>query len=105
MRKLYTKTREEELKEFVIGIEAQEFLEKDMAIIAVNYLLSYFVLDFLACVPGLLTMEKKLTFYPFKILRVVRMPRLMQFLEYIFNRLKANNMKHQNLINNVYKIL
>jgi len=33
------------------------------------------------------------------------MPRLMQFLEYIFNRLKANNMKHQNLLNNVYKIL
>ena len=33
------------------------------------------------------------------------MPRLMQFLEYIFNRLKSNNMKHQNFLNNVYKIL
>jgi len=41
----------------VIGIEASSFLEKDMEIIAVNYLLSYFVLDFLACVPGLLTKE------------------------------------------------
>lgn len=76
-----------------------------MSIIAVNYFLSYFVLDFLACVPGLLTKEQNLTVYPLKILRVVRMPRLMQFLEYIFNRLKSNNMKHQTLLNNIYKIL
>ena len=89
----------------MIGIEATTFWEKDMRILAVNYFLSYFIFDFFACVPGIITREANLTVYPFKLLRIIRMPRLMQFLEYIFSRLKSNNMKHQNLIGNLYKII
>ena len=87
-----------------IAIEAVPYWEKDMKILAANYFVSYFIFDFLACVPGLLTRERILNVYPFKVLRAIRIPRLMCSLKYIFEKLKDNNMRHQNLINNLHKI-
>lgn len=52
-----------------------------MRIIAFNYITSYFLFDILAIAPGLVTKEKKLKYYPFKLLRIVRIPRIMEFLK------------------------
>jgi hypothetical protein len=71
-----------------IAIDAVPYFEKDMKIIALNYVTSYFTFDFLACVPGLLTNESLLVMYPFKILRVIRLPRILQFLQDIFEKIK-----------------
>lgn len=76
-----------------------------MRIIALNYILSFFIFDFLACIPGLLTLERSLIVYPFKILRVARIPRLLTFIESIFGMMKEKNMKNQNLLNNCYKVI
>lgn len=76
-KRIKEQSTDKELSKFIIGIEATTFWEKDMRILAVNYLLSYFFFDFFACIPGLITQEKKLKVYPFKLLRVIRMPRLM----------------------------
>jgi len=62
--------------------------ETDMRLIALNYIFNFFTFDILACIPGLLTYEKELTLYPFKILRIFRLPRLLSFIESLFNSYK-----------------
>ena len=52
-----------------------------MRIIAFNYMSTYFLFDALAIAPNLVTKEKKLKFFPFKLLRIVRIPRIMDFLK------------------------
>jgi len=52
-----------------------------MRIIAFNYITTYLLFDVLAIAPCLVTKEKKLKYYPFKVLRVVRIPRIMEFLK------------------------
>lgn len=74
-------------------MESNPLWEVDMRIIAMNYIFTFFIFDFLACVPGLLTLENSLVVYPFKILRVTRIPRLLTFIESIFEMLKEKNMK------------
>ena len=72
--------------------------------ITVEYLRTNFILDFLACVPGLLTGEDILWLYPFKILRIIRLSRIITFLDKLSGLLKDRYMQHQILIDNMYKV-
>jgi hypothetical protein len=47
-----------------------------------------FIFDFLACVPGLLTGEEVLWLYPFKVLRMIRILRIVTFLDKLSGLLK-----------------
>jgi len=49
-----------------------------MRIIAYNYITTYFLIDVLATVPCIITEEKNLNYYPFKLLRVGRITRIVE---------------------------
>lgn len=76
-----------------------------MRLIALNYVFNFFAFDFLACIPGLLTLEGKLSVYPFKLLRILRLPRLLSFIESLFNSFKDKHMQQKNSIENIFKVL
>jgi len=76
-----------------------------MRLIALNYLSNFFVFDILACIPGLWTYEKQLSVYPFKILRILRLPRLLSFIESLFNTFKEKHMQNKNLVENIFKVI
>lgn len=76
-----------------------------MKLITVEYIRTNFIFDFLACVPGLLTGEKVLWLYLFKMLRVNRLSRIIAFLTKLSGLLKDRFMKNQIFIDNLYKVL
>jgi hypothetical protein len=49
--------------------------------ITVEYLRTSFATDFLACVPLILTQERVLWLYPFKILRIIRISQIVTLLQ------------------------
>lgn len=63
-----------------------------MKLITVEYLRTNFIFDFLACIPGLLTGEDLLWLYPFKILRIIRLSRIITFLDKLSGLLKDRYM-------------
>ena len=69
-------------------VESIAYWETDIRMLALNYALNFFVFDFLACVPGLMTRERRLVVYPFKVLRILRLPRLLSFVESLLNSYK-----------------
>lgn len=73
-----------------------------MKLISVEYLRSNFIFDFLACVPLIATSEKVLWFYPFKIFRVVRISRIVIFLQQWSQLLKDRYQRYQIMIENLY---
>ena len=77
----------------------------DMRYIAGEYLRSHFAMDFLACFPGFVTMESVLWLYPFKVLRLNKIPRLMAFQNKIANILKMQYMRSMIKIDNVAKVI
>lgn len=79
--------------------------EVNLKLITVEYIRTNFIFDFLACVPGLLTGEKVLWLYLFKMLRVNRLSRIIAFLNKLSGLLKDRFMKNQIFIDNLYKVL
>lgn len=79
--------------------------EVNLKLITVEYIRTNFIFDFLACVPGLLTGEKVLWLYLFKMLRVNRLSRIIAFLTKLSGLLKDRFMKNQIFIDNLYKVL
>lgn len=79
--------------------------EVNLKLITVEYIRTNFIFDFLACVPGLLTGEKVLWLYFFKILRINRLSRIITFLTELSGLLKDRFMKNQIFIDNLYKVL
>jgi len=62
--------------------------EVNIKLITVEYLRSNFIFDFLASIPCLLTWEDVIWLYPLKILRVIRLLRIIGFLEQLSGLLK-----------------
>jgi hypothetical protein len=60
----------------------------------VEYLRTFFVFDFFACMPGLLSAETVLWLYPFKVLRIIRLQRLHAFLNKLSVLLKERYMMY-----------
>lgn len=77
-----------------VAIKFESEWEVNLKLIAVEYFRSNFIFDFLACIPGLITGEQVLWLYPFKVLRVVRLSRIITFLNKLSNLLKERFMKH-----------
>jgi len=77
----------------------------NLKLITVEYLRTNFIFDFLSCIPGLLTGETVLWLYPFKVLRVIRLGRIITFLDKLSGLLKERYMKHQIFIDNLYRVL
>ena len=67
----------------------------DMKVIAMLYLRRNFALDLLACLPCLLTKERVLGLYIFKLLRLIKIPRLVAYEGILVKVLHANYMQYQ----------
>lgn len=72
---------EEEDSRVKVAIKFESEWEVNLKLITVEYLRTNFIFDFLSCVPGLLTGERVLWLYPFKILRMIRLSRIITFLD------------------------
>jgi hypothetical protein len=96
---------EEEEQKVKVAIKFESEWEVNLKLITVEYLRTNFIFDFLACVPGLLTGENVLWLYPFKVLRMIRILRIVTFLDKLSGLLKDRFMQHQIFIDNLYKVL
>ena len=67
----------------------------DMKVIAMLYLKRHFFLDVLACLPCLLTEGRVLGLYVFKLLRLIKIPRLVAYEARIVYLLHDNYMQYQ----------
>ena len=98
-------TDDKEDQKVQVSIKFESEWEVNIKLITVEYVRTNFILDFLACVPGILTGEDILWLYPFKVLRLTRIFRIIIFLEKLSSLLKQRFMKHQIFIDNLYKVL
>jgi len=80
-RQLVKNEEDDEQTNIQVAIKFESEWEVNLKLITVEYLRTNFLLDFLACVPGLLTGETVLYLYPFKILRMIRLNRIITFLD------------------------
>lgn len=87
------------------AIKYESEWEVNLKIITYEYIKQNFWLDFLACFPGLLTGEQVLWLYPFKVLRVSRISRIITFLKQLSGLLKERFMLHQIMIVNYYMMM
>lgn len=76
-----SKDAEEEESKVKVAIKFESEWEVNLKLITVEYLRTNFIFDFLACVPGLITGENVLWLYPFKVLRIIRLSRIITFLD------------------------
>ena len=67
----------------------------DMKVIASLYLRRHFFFDALACLPCLLTKERVLGLYIFKLFRLIKIPRLVAYEGRIVKILHDNYMQYQ----------
>jgi len=75
----------------MVDIELVVFL-KDSAI---SYLKSYFLIDALSIIPGIVTLEGDMNLYSFKLLRYFRIKRFLNFFKLI-NKIAANVFSYNN---------
>lgn len=92
-------------KQVQVAIKFELEWEKNLKLITVEYIRTNFIFDCLACIPGLITGEDVLWLYPFKVLRIIRLPRIVTFLEKLSSLLKERFMQRQILIENVYRVI
>jgi hypothetical protein len=87
-RQMCKPNEDEEEQKVKVAIKFESEWEVNLKLITVEYLRTNFIFDFLACVPGLLTGETVLWLYPFKILRMIRILRIVTFLDKLSGLLK-----------------
>ncbi len=79
-RQLFITDNKDEDQKVQVAIKFESEWEVNLKLITTEYLRTNFVFDFLASVPCLLTGEKVLYLYAFKIFRVIRLFRIITFL-------------------------
>lgn len=89
--------------EKVIAIKFEKTWEVNLKLITVEYIRTNFILDFLSCVPLIVTQERVLWLYPFKIFRVTRVSRIIDFIMMWSQLLKDRYQRYQITIDNMYK--
>ena len=68
----------------------------------VSYLKSTFLVDILACLPGLITLEMNPKFYLFKIFRYLQFPRFFEQVEQLVKKAKSQYVTRAIMITNVF---
>jgi hypothetical protein len=91
---LFITDNKDEEQKVQVAIKFESEWEVNLKLITTEYLRTNFVFDFLASVPCLLTGEKVLILYAFKIFRVIRLFRIITFLQMLSGLLKERYMKH-----------
>ena len=79
--------------------------EKNIKVISLEYLKTDMIQDLLACVPLIITVESVVVLYPFKILRVTKIKKVIRFLQMFSQLLKERYQRHQITIENIYSCL
>jgi hypothetical protein len=80
-RKEEERSKQKEKNRVKVAIKFESEWEINLKMITVEYLRHNFWMDFLACIPGLLTLEQMVWLYPFKAFRVARIFRISTFLK------------------------
>ena len=65
------------------GVEVDQFW-----LIAKAYLKDTFIFDMAGCLPGLVLQETEPMTYPLKLFRFIKLPRLLEQITYVINKLK-----------------
>ncbi len=76
-----------------------------MKLITVEYIRTNFIFDILSCVPLIVTRESVIWLYPFKIFRVTKMSRIIDFIMMWSQLLKDRYQRYQITIDNMYKTM
>jgi len=62
---------------------------------SISYLKSYFIIDALSIIPGIVTLESNMSLYSFKLLRYFRIKRFLHFFKTI-NKIAGNLFSYNN---------
>jgi hypothetical protein len=89
---------------FTATFEDAELI-KSYKMIAKAYFSSYFFLDSLSCIPGIVTGEQKHGIYYFKVLRYFRIESLFSIIAMLEDKLKNYFIKHAERFHNFFVIL
>lgn len=79
--------------------------EVNLKYLVIEYFRTNFAFDFLASIPCLVTGEQVMWLYPLKIMRIIRLARIISFLEQLSQIFKKANMRQQIFIENFFHVL
>lgn len=73
--------------DIIVNLISQRMIDSELIIFMrdniINYLKTYFIIDFFSCMPGLITLESIQNLYFAKLIRILRMKRFFCFFKMI----------------------